>query len=524
MKIQENQSQEQSEKHKSLKVSLIVFTVVLLLILGVYFYLKNLLPDYIFSQGKKYLNAGQYEKALKMFSIAANAMPYESDPVYYEVLALSKLPSTYENQKLLYEIAQLDDCEEASNLADKILMEMRTQIDKQVGDNYIDNVLFDDVLVRWNNSQPITYAIFSDINVPNENIVAVRKAFSDWQTITGDKITFKETDGNKNANICVKFVDAIDSKQPYDIDAIGKTVPSINDNVLQKMDIYIKKTNKKGLPYSYNQILPLAQHEIGHALGLGGHSSDKNDIMYYEGDYINENTINKHLSARDLNTINLLYKMIPDVIDKPIDPSQYSNFFYHELLTTYPGANFELEIQRLISQLKNDQKNIIVWVDLAINYAYKKQYARSNYILTKVLPLVQIDLQNQHVVLYNLAVNSYKMKNYKEAFKYLSLAENIKTDLDTQILGAFINIKMNNIALGKKKLELLLQKYPDNIEVALKLAELYHMKKDEHNEQLIIDNLLKVNPQAMRDRRVFKYKMKQYNKKGAVYKINELKK
>ena len=158
--------------------------------------------------------------------------------------------------------------------------------------------------------------------------------------------------------------------------------------------------------------------------------------------------------------------------------------------------------------MQKDRKNIIVWVDLAINYAFKKQYARSNYVLYNVLPLVETDVQNQHVILYNLAVNYYKMKDYENSSKYLLIAENLKSDLDTQILGTFLDVRFGRLELAKKKLKILIQQYPDNIEVALKLAEVYHIEKDKKMEKEVINSLIKRNPKAARDRRVLKYNAK----------------
>ncbi len=503
-----NSAKNNEKQKKNLKTSMVVFGVILVLILGIYFYLKNIMPSQMFNQGKKAMEAGQYEKALNLFNYVANARPYDTEPIYYQALAISKLPPTYENQKKLYEIAQLEDCDEASNLADTILSNMRGQIDKQIGPNYVDNVLYDDELIRWNNAEPITYSIFADGFVPEEYIASVKNAFLNWQSVSGGEINFKETDGNKNANICVNFLDDITLQdKTYNPNIIAKTIPAVKDDVLQRMDIYIKK----GKSYSPEKMLAVAEHEVGHALGLGGHSSDPNDIMYYNRDY-KDSAPSTDITLRDMNTLKLLYKMVPDVIDKPIDASQYNNLFYHGLLTTYPGENFELEIQRLISQIRRDGNDIVAWVDLAINYAYKKQYARSNFILNKVLPLVKNDFENQHVVLYNLAVNFYKMRNYNTSSRYLILAQDIKKDLDTQILETFIDVRLGKLNLAERKLKLLIEEYPDNIEIALKLAEVYHIKKEKQLEKDVIDNLLKRNPKAIRDRRVLKYKAKNNSK------------
>ena len=493
-------------KTQNLKTSLIIFGIILFLILGFLFYMRNMMPSHLMSQGKKYYELGNYQKALKMFTMASDSNPYDTEPIKYRALALSKLEPTYENQKALYDIAQLDDCEEASEIAEEVLLNMRKSLDKSIGSNYVDNVLYEDILIRWNNSEPITYHVTSYMSVPHMYMNTVRQAFNNWQSAINGVIKFQEVQSSKNAKINITFVESLDPKLTRDNPNLSAVVvPVINDVKLEKMNIDMKRLDSYSREYTEENLLSLAQHQIGHALGLWGHSANESDVMYYSGDVVDYETVLKGISTRDVNTLLLVYKMIPDVIDIPLTPEQYKNMFYHNILTTYPGENFELEIQRLISKLKDDRQNIIIWVDLAINYAYKKQYQRSNYILNKVLPLVSTDYNNQHVILYNLAANFYKMEEYEMAEKYLNYAIRIQDDLETQILESFIDLKLGRETIAKEKLELLNKSYPEHIEIALKLAEVYNKDKENAKAKNVIYKLTKINPKAVNDRRVMKY-------------------
>ena len=72
------------QKNKNLRTSLIIFGVILFLILGFMFYMKNLLPAHLMNQGKKYLEMGgeqNYIKALKMFDMAADANTADEAPI-----------------------------------------------------------------------------------------------------------------------------------------------------------------------------------------------------------------------------------------------------------------------------------------------------------------------------------------------------------------------------------------------------------------------------------------------------------
>ena len=498
------------KKNRNLRTSLIVFGVILFLILGFMFYMKNILPSHLMEQGKKHLEGGTQadaEKALKMFEMASDAIPFDEEPIYYKALALSKLPPTYENQKALFEIAQLEDCEKASNTAENILMEMRKSLEQMIGATYIDNVLYEDQLVRWNSTpnNPITYNVSSHVVVPDEYLETVKTAFINWQTVTNGELYFKEVSNPKDAKISVVFKNSAMVIDKIDQDVSATAVPSMNGDRLYRVDISIKDKNSKKQPYTSEQLLTLAQHQIGHALGLWGHSADEKDIMYYDGDYLTEYTFEKGITQKDVNTLLLVYKMIPDVTDVALSPEQYENMFYHYILTTYPGENFEMEIQRLIAKLAYDNQNIITWVDLAINYAYKKNYPRSNQIFHNILPLVANDFRNQHVIFYNLAANYYKMEEYQTAERYLNQAIRLQDDLDTQILESFIDLRLGRKLVAQGKLESLNKTYPGHIEIALKLAEVYNMKREAEKAKTVINKLVKSNPKALKDRRVQKY-------------------
>ena len=51
------------------------------------------------------------------------------------------------------------------------------------------------------------------------------------------------------------------------------------------------------------------------------------------------------------------------------------------------------------------------------------------------------------------------------------MAEHYREDLDTKILEAFLDVRFGRLETAKQKLKILLKNYPDNIDVALKLAE-----------------------------------------------------
>ncbi len=505
----ENSETEEMKQRKETNASrlFLLIGIVIIICIAVFVFVKNVLPDKLMEDGQRALNNGDAQKALSIFKKVESLRPYENKPIYFQALALSKLPPTFENQKALYEIAQLDDVEDASEIAEKILLDMRSQLDGQAGPNYIDNVLYENQLIRWNNSQPVKFYVQNSKRVPQEFIDVARNEFQHWQDASGNLINFREVSSSRDADIILDFVDDVSSKNNFEPLRAGITTPLMRGDVLNRMDIKIKASDNSGNYYPIEKIRGVIQHEIGHALGLFGHSSHPEDVMYIGYDYIGDDTFERPITERDINTLRLLYRMIPDAINVPLKESDYNNMFYHYIITDYPGENFDHEILRLMENLKHDKRNIVNWVDLAINYGLKKQYARSNYILNNVLPQTSNDLQNQFVVLYNLAANYYKLKEYDTSLKYLNLAQELYIDMDTEILESFLDLRMNRIGRGFEKLKELQKEHPENIEVALKLAGLYYKRNNKKDAEFVIEKLLKVNPDAIRDRRVLKYKV-----------------
>lgn len=514
-KEKERKKAERDKRTKSMISTVIVFCVLLFIMWLCYYGLTNLMPEKLMEQGKKYLEIGEYKQALKMFKQAANARPYDSEPVLYQVKTLTKMPQTYETQAELYEISQLDNCDKASEYADTVIYSMKKQINKQFGSNYADNILYDGSLFRLNNSQPITYAVINQNGSSKEYIDAVRKAFLSWSTASNGQIMFKElNDGN--ADIVISLLDSFlesDKNNPY---TSGVVEPKINNDVLEQVSVYIKTQGPNG-KFNINNFKSVAQHEIGHALGIWGHSSNPNDIMYYNGDNIKDVLPNKSLSSRDVNTLNLLYSMIPDVINKPLSKKDKEGLFYHSVVTSIPGEDFDAEIKRLLTVTKNNPRDISAWVDLGIKYGMEQRYKQSNVIFNRILPLVKGDVNYEFVIYYNLASNYYKLKKYDYAERCLYNAIIITQDLDTDMLSAFIDLKQNRKKLGKTKLIKLNEEHPEHIEIAVKLAEIYFFDKELEKSKDVIDRLTKINPKARKDKRVLKYK--NYNIKV----INELK-
>ncbi len=103
---------------------------------------------------------------------------------------------------------------------------------------------------------------------------------------------------------------------------LGNEPPTIGAAELVSVTIagrvYIKEvrielaTTRSGRPLSDTVMKAISLHEVGHAIGLWGHSDDDGDIMFEEVG----NT--SSVSARDQATLVKLYSTPPDVFEMPV--------------------------------------------------------------------------------------------------------------------------------------------------------------------------------------------------------------
>ena len=129
----------------------------------------------------------------------------------------------------------------------------------------------------------------------------MKQAFAQWTKFTNGKIIFKYVSDPKNAQIKVKFV-----KDIYDVTGnkttIGQTYHESMGSKMISAVITISDRSPNGAAFKKDAVYRVMVHEIGHALGIFGHSQDPKSVMYYAR--INRH---QHLTEDDLKYIGKLY-------------------------------------------------------------------------------------------------------------------------------------------------------------------------------------------------------------------------
>ncbi len=147
----------------------------------------------------------------------------------------------------------------------------------------------------------------------------LKQAFTDWSSVSSGHLKFEMLPTRDNAQIICDWTN--DPKKMMTPKEGGYTIVTPDTKGILHADILILTLppgGSKTMPPNFAKRVAL--HEVGHAIGLLGHSSSPNDVMY---DTVPPNDQATALSDRDKNTIVSLYSAAPGVlVSKPFDPTK----------------------------------------------------------------------------------------------------------------------------------------------------------------------------------------------------------
>jgi len=156
----------------------------------------------------------------------------------------------------------------------------------------------------WDHS-PITVYIDSKdlpLHYSPTYYTQIEKALNYWEEGGNGKLSytpiFKIID-SENADIRIRWVDNVEKDTDAPHGVAGYTTPQIKNDRFVYVDMVLGVGDYKGtkwIQYDDETMLILAEHELGHALGLE-HSNDKKDIMY--PDYTQKNNSDSFLTDKD---------------------------------------------------------------------------------------------------------------------------------------------------------------------------------------------------------------------------------
>lgn len=131
------------------------------------------------------------------------------------------------------------------------------------------------------------------------------KCFQDWGNSSGGKVSFKGVSDQQAADIVCTWTS--DTSKFMNSAEAGETTVYGSTAGIQHVTMQILTVPhpmSQSIPLTENRLRWICLHEIGHALGLGGHTKNPQDIMFFTTPMAD---VWKELTPRDCNTVQALY-------------------------------------------------------------------------------------------------------------------------------------------------------------------------------------------------------------------------
>jgi len=417
-------------------------------------------PEFLYKKGISYVNAKDYVKAYFYIGKAHRINPKNKDYRYYYALTLSNLNPTEKVQKEIFNLIGFDDS--ASQLAERCIYEWKSNITDNIGDNYIEQTPYSQGILRWDTKTfPLKVAIVdeNDVSIPPYYKTEILRAFAQWQGST-KFLKFAITNNPKAAQILVKIEPA-----PTDLCSgnickyvVGYTEPTVKGSKLELMTITLYNRDPRGNYFSDKELYNTVLHEIGHAIGIMGHSYSSGDLMYMATDtnnyYEPYRSSFQYLSSKDINTVKLLYKLIPSITNTPLNELDTKGLIYAPIII---GNSKEISSRKLLEAENYIRKAPELsggYIDLAIAYAELNKNKEALNAMEKALSFAKSDSE-KYIALYNLAALNLNLGYFDNSLSFANDAKNINNSEEINELIVNINNALKSDSKKSKKKKVL---------------------------------------------------------------------
>ena len=402
------------------KFLLFVFLVVLVIAL---IYKSPFSALYNYNKAKDLYQQGQYEQSLPYFekSLFADSKGFLTR--FFYVMALSKAEPKYSVQKKLYEMSESKIDDEASRYAKVQVRRLRYKLLGGLEFNYIHNALMGNDILRWDiKSFPLRVYFENPESVPRYYIDSIEKAMMLWSNST-NFVKFTRVDDKNNSDIYIKFKDnkkECEGEQCRFVTAY--TEPNISDKVLKQMTLTFYKTNPLNKGFTQGEIYNTALHELGHTLGIMGHSDNPRDLMFSMSDSANNKyyPFAQSMSKRDLQTLVLLYRLKPTISN--VKGLEGESFYYPQLIIGNDDVRLQKKLEEYKSYINEYPEMASGYVNLASIYGDMGDFESVLQTLDKAETYAQT-VDEKYIVNYNRAVTYYNLQHYEKAINFAKVAQ-----------------------------------------------------------------------------------------------------
>lgn len=416
------------------------------ILIGIIWQKTPLSSGMYYNKALKEYKAGNYEASAKHFEHIINNDKSNKNARFYYIRALSKLKPTYSVEKGIYNIATSDINDESKEYAKNLAFNIKKELLEGVEDNYIYNAISGKEIIRWDiKSFPLKVYIESDSSIPDYYRENIEKALKQWESRTGF-IKFAQVPNKSAADINILFKDFSGQCDQNSCKfAVGYTEPTVAGQNLKQMTITFHKKKPSNIEFTPLELYNTALHEMGHALGIMGHSDNSNDVMYSNNNkthdvYSEYRSDFQYLSMRDLKTLALLYKLSPTIINS--NDFENESYYYSPLIIGNKNELLEkklVEMQKYIEAYPNFATGHI---NIASIYSDMGNIDEALAHLNKAEELAS-NSDEKYLANYNKAVIYYNNHQYQAALKFANNAKSIRENPEINTLIDEINKFLN---------------------------------------------------------------------------------
>ncbi len=178
----------------------------------------------------------------------------------------------------------------------------------QAADDYYEAVV-SDARLRWP-LEKMPLSVFIAPGAGNRGFQQqfrdiLEQSFAEWQVASGELVRFESAESEDRADIVCFWTDnpgRLDNPAEAGEARLTSDGSGISSCVIRILTVPLSSE----LPLTENRLKVICLHEIGHALGLAGHTSNPEDIMFFSSSLADQP---RSLSSRDANTIRKLYSV-----------------------------------------------------------------------------------------------------------------------------------------------------------------------------------------------------------------------
>lgn len=378
-----------------------------------------------------------------------------------------------ENKNIHLETKQDIDNKESIDFTSDIKPDIES-IDINYPGNYIERAVTIGQLIRWNpETFPLRVYIEKDPELPAYFYKEVKKAFDAWKKASGNYFRFIYTESEDYADIRCKFDKSYDRDTKNGIITAGHSSIKIVNNQLKYSEIVFGVYGTNNKYFKPGKVCAVAKHEIGHSLGIRGHSTNPGDIMYP----LNHS---ENISRGDINTLRLLYSIVPDISNKEFSKEAKTKLVQaDEILGDYDSRLArELNYTKQDIELSKESKfDVGAIADL---YYAQKNYEAAIKSYKKLIPKVY-NTKAKASIYYKIAFSYMKLDKHNEALNYALKAYNLNNDPDIAYFIARIYYYTGNYEKAKNLAQSILRRYPKTYNMYSILGNIYVHEKN-YNE------------------------------------------